>query len=269
MITAKNSKTWIKSPVANLYSYRPTGMYYARPRIKGKVKVKCLRTDKLTVAKLRLSDFLREEQRKAESIDNTVRGKMTFGDAGAIFKTKLEGDKKLKPRTKDYRLERLNALLRSWPNLDKTDIGKIHKVDCQSWADKFGKAASPTAFNNTVGTLRMILDIGIGLGARYDNPAKLISKHRVRLKKLDLPRRQQFIDLVDAIEATDGGWKYRCADLVRFLAFGGFRKGEAEKITWADCDFEKNKIRVAGDAITGTKNWLVRHVPMIDEMKSL
>jgi integrase len=77
------------------------------------------------------------------------------------------------------------------------------------------------------------------------------------------------VDLVKAIENSDGGWKYRCADLVQFLAFGGFRKGEAKKITWGDCDLEKNKIRIAGDSVTGTKNWLVRHVPMIDEMKSL
>ena len=262
-------KTWQKSSVANLYSYAPTGVYYARPRIKGKVKVKCLNTDKLSVAKLRLGDFLKEEHRKAESINNTVRGKMTVGDAIDVFKTKLEADKSLKPRTKDYRLERLGALTRSWPNLDKTDIGKIHKSDCEAWADRFGKAASPTAFNNTVGTLRMILDIGVELGARYDNPARLVSKHQVRLKKLELPSKQQFIDLIKAIETTDGGWKYRCADLVRFLAYGGFRKGEANKITWADCDFEKGAIRVAGDAITGTKNWLVRHVPMIEEMKTL
>jgi integrase len=261
--------TWQKSSVANLYRYAPTGVYYARPRIKGKVKVKCLKTDRLTVAKLRLSDFLREEHRKAESLDNTVRGKMTFGDAIEIFKEKLEANKALKPRSKVYRLERLDALLRSWPNLDRTDIGKIRKSDCEAWADRFGKTASPTAFNNTVGTLRMILDIGVELGARYDNPAKLISKHRVRLKKLELPSKQQFLDLVKAIETTNGGWKYRCADLVRFLAFGGFRKGEASKITWADCDFGKGNIRVSGDLITGTKNWLVRHVPMIDEMKLL
>ena len=59
----RRPKTWLKSSVANLWSYAPTGIYYARPRIKGKVKVKCLKTDKLTVAKQRLADFLREEHR--------------------------------------------------------------------------------------------------------------------------------------------------------------------------------------------------------------
>jgi integrase len=265
----KNQKTWQKSSVANLYSYAPTGVYYARPRIKGKVKVKCLKTDKLTVAKQRLADFLKEEHRKAESMDNTAAGKLKFGDAAETFKSRLAAAKDLKPRSKEYRLERLNALLRTWPNLENMDIGKIRKHDCQEWAKRFGKDSSAQAFNNTVGTLRMVLNIGIEFGACYDNHAKLISKHRVRQKQLELPSKQQFIDLIKAIETTDGGWKYRCADLVRFLAYGGFRKGEAKKITWADCDFEKNKIRVAGDTITGTKNWLVRYVPMIDEMKLL
>jgi integrase len=56
---------------------------------------------------------------------------------------------------------------------------------------------------------------------------------------------------------------------VRFLAFGGFRKGEAANITWADVDREKGEIVVRGDVVTGTKNWSVRRVPMIPDMKRL
>ena len=103
--------TWQKSPVANLYSYAPTGIYYARPRIKGKVKVKCLKTDKLSVAKQRLADFLREEHRKVSAMDNPAAGKLKFGGAAETFKSRLAASKDLKPRSKEYRLERLKALL--------------------------------------------------------------------------------------------------------------------------------------------------------------
>jgi hypothetical protein len=75
---SKHRKTFEKSPVANLYRYVPTGVYYAKPRIKGKLMSKCLKTDKLSVAKLRLGDYLKEEHHKAESLDNAARGKMTF-----------------------------------------------------------------------------------------------------------------------------------------------------------------------------------------------
>jgi integrase len=60
-----------------------------------------------------------------------------------------------------------------------------------------------------------------------------------------------------------------CADLVRFLAFGGFRKGEAATIIWSDCDFERGEILVRGDPETGTKNWTIRRVPMIPDMQGL
>jgi integrase len=264
-----SQKTWQKSSVANLYSYAPTGIYYARPRVKGKVKVKCLKTDKLTVAKQRLADFLREEHRKAEAMENTTRGKLKFADAIETFKSRLMAAKDLKPRSKEYRLERLQALLRTWPNLEVMDVSKIRKHDCQEWAKRFGKDASATAFNNTVGTLRMILDIAIEFGACYDNPAKTIGKHRVRLKQLELPSQTKFAELVNFVESIRVGRTKSCANLMRFLAFGGFRKGEAERVTWADCDFEKENIRVKGDADTGTKNWEVRTVPMIPEMKTL
>ena len=74
---------------------------------------------------------------------------------------------------------------------------------------------------------------------------------------------------MEAVEKSDGGWKHRCADPVRFLAFGGFRKSEAANITWADCDLEKGEIVVRGDPETGTKNWDIRRVPMIPEMRQL
>jgi hypothetical protein len=45
--------------------------------------------------------------------------------------------------------------------------------------------------------------------------------------------------------------------------------GEAAKVTWADCDFEKKEITVRGDLETGTKNWTIRRVPMIPEMTEL
>jgi integrase len=124
-------------------------------------------------------------------------------------------------------------------------------------------------YNNTVGTLRQVLALASDEGARYGNPALRIKKVRVRPKTLHLPTHEQFTRFVEAIEAA-GAWCSRdCADLVCFLAYGGFRKGEAAAITWGDCDFERDEILVRGDAVTGTKNWTVRRVPMIPDMRQL
>ena len=71
------------------------------------------------------------------------------------------------------------------------------------------------------------------------------------------------------MEHGGGGFSQSCADLIRFLAYGGFRKSEAANITWGDCDFQKGEILVRGHAETGTKNWTVRRVPMIPDMVQL
>jgi integrase len=223
----------------------------------------------MTVAKLRLADLEKQERQRAEHQTAVADGAMSFGDALEIYKQRLAGDGSLKPRSKIYREERIAALLKSWPSLAKTDSRKISKSDCLTWAADFGQKAAPSNFNNTAGTLRLVLEIAVEAGARYDNPARFIKRLRVLPKKLQLPSEDQFLSLVEAIEKSDGGYNHRCADLVRFLAFGGFRKGEAAGITWGDCDFDKGEIVVRGDIETGTKNWTVRRVPMIPEMRQL
>jgi integrase len=81
---------------------------------------------------------------------------------------------------------------------------------------------------------------------------------------LHLPEPEQFGLFVESIGAA-GAWCSRdCADLVRFLAYGGFRKTEAANITWNDCDFNSGRIRVRV-----TKNGSPRSVPMIQDMKAL
>lgn len=278
---AKSSQDWQKTPCANLIRYVPSGTYYARLRVKGKLIRKCLKTDVLSVAKLRLGDFEKQERQRAESTEGVANGKMTVGDAIKIHKQRIAGDASLKPRTKDYHDQQITALLKSWPGLEKKLIRDLNKTDCLNWAARFSatggkrgpagetRNASPTALNHTIGILRALLEVGIEVGARYDNPAKFIKRASERPKQLTLPEPEQFEKFVAEIENGGSGFSQPCADLVRFLAYGGFRKSEAAQITWADCDFDKAEIVVRGDPETGTKNWSIRRVPMIPDMAAL
>jgi integrase len=263
------SSQWANSPVANLVRYVPSGIYFARARVGGKLIRRSLKTDVLSVAQLRLSDLVKVERQGIESRASVSKGKMTFGDALAIYASRLQAKVELKPSAKLYRQKCIGALVKSWPGLLEMDVRKTSERECLNWSARFGAKYSPSVYNNTVGTLRHILDISISEGARYGNPATIIKKAKIRPKVLALPEHEQFLALVDEIENA-GAWCSRdCADLVRFLAFGGFRKGEAETITWADCDLEKGEIIVRGDPETGTKNWSIRRVPMIPDMREL
>ena len=62
---AKTSNDWQKTSYANLIRYVPSGIYYARLRVKGKLIRKSLKTDVLSVGKLRLADFEKQERQRA------------------------------------------------------------------------------------------------------------------------------------------------------------------------------------------------------------
>ncbi len=260
---------WQKTPVANLVRHIHSGNYYARIRLRGKLIWKSLKTDRISVAKLRLSDFHQEERKRAEAHKAVARGKMTFGDALATYRERLKGDYSLKERSKSFREERIAALLKSWPDLEQTDVAQISKSDCLEWAARFGQSASPSAFNNTVGTLKLALDIAVETGARYDNPATHIKRKRILQKVLQLPSQDEFSKLIATVRKADGAWGRKCADFIEFLAYSGCRKGEAARVEGRHCDFEKGEIAILGDPVTGTKNWEVRRVPMIPDMRRL
>ncbi|MDX1952171.1 MAG: tyrosine-type recombinase/integrase [Verrucomicrobiota bacterium] len=268
-VDSEDQSPWQKTPVANLVRYIPSGIYFARGHVNGKLIRKSLKTDRISVAKFRLNDLIKEEQRKAEATKAVAKGKMLFKDALHTYRERLKADLSLKERSKVYREERITALLKSWPDLENSDVSKITKAECLEWAGRFGKKSSSTAFNNTVGTLRMILNIGVEAGARYDNPANAIKRMRIRQKQVKLPSHDDFLALVKTIRSNDGGWNHRCADLVEFLAYSGCRKGEAARVTGRDCDLDKGEITVLGDPVTGTKNWEIRRVPIIPDMKRL
>jgi integrase len=264
---------WLKTPVANLVRHVQSGNYYARIRVRGKLIWKSLKTDRISVAKLRLGDFHYQERQRAGALKAVARGKMTFGNAVAAYKQQRKHDPVIKPGTVEYDNYRIEALLESWPELERMDVSKVTESDCKTWSEKNAKQVSSSSHNHTVGILRRIFKIAIEAGARYDNPAlaaKRVEEHTE--KQIKLPELSQFEKLVIEIKNSGSGFSKPAAELVQFLAYGGFRKSEAANITWADCDFNREKIILRGDPVTGLKRRRAgefREVPMISEMRKL
>lgn len=59
---SKAAALWQKTQFSNLIRYKPSGTYFARVRVKGKLIRKTLKTDTLSVAKLRLGDLEKFER---------------------------------------------------------------------------------------------------------------------------------------------------------------------------------------------------------------
>jgi integrase len=266
---SEDESLWQKTPVANLVRYKSSGIYFARARVRGKLIRKSLKTDVFSVAQLRLADLTKEQRQLAETQASAARGKMNFGDALTIYKQRLQDAQHLKPNAKRYRENTIVALLKSWTNLENLDIRKISESDCLDWAARFGKDYAPSFFNNTVGTLRQVMQIGIDCGARFGNPALTIKKLKVRQKVLKLPEHDKFPVLVQKIRTAGSGFSKACGDLTEFLAYSGARKSEAARVVGEDCDFTNGRITIKGDPETGTKNWEIRHIPMIPDLRRL
>jgi hypothetical protein len=111
----------------------PSRTHFARIRIRGKLIVRSLKTDAISVAKLRLADLEKEERQAAEHRHLASTGRMTVGDCIAPYRQRLQSDPVIKPKTKVYYQERITALLKSWPGFERMDVRRISKSDCQQW----------------------------------------------------------------------------------------------------------------------------------------
>jgi len=267
---------WQRTKYANLVRYVPSGTLFARVKVRGKLIRQSLETSDIHLAKRRLDELAASERAATE---NRRNAKITFTEAleevrARGYRVSVNGKssrkkKPLKPRTRTYYEERIAALLKSWPELKDTTIRKISQRECEQWADKFSQDTSPSVYNHTISILRQTLQIGVECGARYDNPALVLGRMGERAKKLQLPEPDQFQRFVTEIENAGSGFSKGCADLVRFLAYGGFRKTEAANVLWENVDMERESIKVWGDPETRTKNGESRSVPIISEMRRL
>lgn len=270
MLSRKSNPEQIRKRCGeNLVKYVPSGTYYVRARVAGKLHLKSLETPVLTVARQRLNDEIHKLRARAASAMAVRTGKMRVADAVAIYREPLEADAHIKQSTKKYYEQVLTALLRSWPSLSETDVQRLSERDCKDWASKIFREFSGTRANNTLMVLRNVLEIAVEAGSLYSNPARALGRAKLRPKDLLLPSREQFIQFEKAIRQGGGRHSRNCADFVQFVAFSGCRLSEAAGVSWRDVDFLKSEITIRGDALTGTKNSEIRRVPMIPELRSL
>src|SRR6266487_7043260 len=89
---------WESTTVQNLIRYRPSGTYFARFKIGGKLIRQSLETPVFSVAKQRLADKIREYRARHESAKAFAGGKMTVGDAAEVYLQKVLASVSLKPR---------------------------------------------------------------------------------------------------------------------------------------------------------------------------
>jgi hypothetical protein len=99
-VSTPDEKLWQTTAVQNLVRYAPSGTYFARFRVAGRLVWKSLKTTAFSVAKQRLPDTMRDHRAKLESGTAFAKGKMTFAAAAEVYLQKVQASVSLKPRSK-------------------------------------------------------------------------------------------------------------------------------------------------------------------------
>lgn len=263
---------WRSFPrVPHLLQYVSSGTYYARIKIRGKISRESLETAVWTNAQLKLVDFLKEKQDNHLAREEV---KVSFDEATELYKQRVENDHAMKKRSKGYRFLCIRKIKATWPGITKRFLGEITEQECRGWAIGLQGKIAGQYFNNVIGTLRLILDEGIKDqkqrgGTALENPATALSRAKIAQKVLQLPERDQFKRLVEAV-LKSSSWGTKAANLIEFLAYSGLRLyTEAQWVTWEDIDWQRKEIIVRGQPDTATKNWEVRRIPIIPDMEEL
>jgi integrase len=261
-------KTWNKTRVQGLLRHRGGG-YYARLYVAGKEKWLSLDTTLLEVAKAKLDEEKKALAEAKQTGWEPQAGLVKTEAAIAAYREKLKLRVGIKESTRQFYEWSLKAILKVWPELPEIDIRHVTEVQCHQWAKAFSEKYSATYYNNAVLVLGGVFDQAIESGLIYRNPARKVELKKKAQKGLTLPTRDEFHQIVAAVRAEKHRTARDAADLIEFLAYTGCRISEAQRITWGDCNFEKETIVIKGDPITGTKNWKIRTIPMISEAKKL
>ena len=142
--------------------YKPTGQYYAYFKANGKPVSKRLETTVRSIAVQRVRD--QKALHRGSQQTAATKKILTFDDALTEYRHIVETAVDKKGSSKDYREQTTVALIRSWPGLLETDTRKITEHDCREWSKSFSAAYSASRYNNTLGTLRGVLQIAVDQG---------------------------------------------------------------------------------------------------------
>ena len=248
----------------NLYRLETSGGYYALLKRGDKQFRRSLKTKDRKLADRRLVQL--RAQVGTLTIGEDAR--LSFDEVAERWKAATQHG--LKPSTV---LRRESCIRNLSPFFKGITVRHIQPHHCERWLTERGVKMAPQTLVHELDTMRLIFDYAVRIGLMLANPAKDIKRRKIIAKPIEVPTREQFRKLIEAIRASDGRADSQRkakpgADLVELLAYSGCRIQEATSLRWSDVDFDRNTLTITGGEI-GTKNREHRSIPITDALQSL
>ena len=262
---AKSARKVVFHRVAeNLYRLENTGGYYALVKRGDKQFRRSLKTKDRKLADRRLTELRAQ-------VGNLTIGedaRLSFDEIAARWKATTQHGLKASSI-----LRRQTCINNLSPFFKGISIRNVQAHHCERWLTVRGSKIAAQTLVHELDTMRLIFEYAIRLGLMLSNPAKDIKRRKIVSKPIEVPTREQFQKLLEAIRQSDGRASSQQkakagAALVELLAYSGCRVNEGASIRWRDVDLDKNMVTVTGGEL-GTKNNEQRTIPMSDALRSL
>ncbi len=282
-IKKTHKSVWTKTNTPNLYRH-VNRRYYSRCFLGGKEIWKSLKTTLKSVAIERLQEHVTNARQQRSTGVKLASGTFTFADVIEMYRSNFQRDAEIAEGTKNFREAGIKRVFKTWPGVGELNVRKITTPMVREWALKMradstpyvpkgakspcrnSTGASPTTFNCALDAIRQALDLAVEVGHLFANPARdpSIKRATPKVKRLMLPSRSQFQDIVKAIETAGYQECIAAGEMVKFLAYTGARQTEANNVQWRDIDAINGRI-----TLRVTKNGQPRDIPMIPECRTL
>jgi len=228
---AKKPKLWRRAGQC-LYVYNPSGGYYARARIRGKLKTHSLETKDRKLADRRLRDWLNDQDRM-----DPHAGDMTLEGLAEKYVATLRGAEK----TVSIKRRVARELVERWPSDAPRRIARIRQGHIKTWLAGFDFGAS--AYNAHYWTVRAMFAQAVADRIIAENPAEGIDNAKRERPRRLTPSWGQFREIVASVR--NQRWSEHgedSADLIEFMGLCGVGQAEAAGLCWKHVDFIKGEM---------------------------
>ena len=238
---------------------KPNKQYFALLKVRGKQIKRSLKTDDLALAKRRLAELREKTKRQTGTGNRNIRFEELAEAWLASIKPDLKG-------SSYARREVAVAGLKS--QLAGKSARSIGYADIEEWRKKRAAPLSARSYNIELETLKLVLGYACKHGILLDNAAEPFKRKKQAQSVVEIPTRDEFLTLVQALRDSPKAKASGAADMVEFLAYSGMRVGEAREILVQDINLDRGTILITGGDIR-TKNHHERTIPLFPSLRSL
>ena len=178
----------------NLLRNAASGQYYVRIKRSGHQIWKSLKTDKITVARLRKQPAIDKIMAQGSN-DSLSRDNLTLGECAAAYLAQRfkrgSNSEPLKPSALLYRNRSVAMLRENCLNFDARLAQMFTVQDCHTLMDRLRAKYSARRFNGALWALRGVLEVATDADVIPKNPALKIQPARIDAAVMNLPAEEK------------------------------------------------------------------------------